>query len=245
MERKRPNQTRTQQGLTRQQKWYAAGFIIGAIVFIPAMIVSLSHHLTGLNARFFYDLNNLTNSYKTAALWLTEGLGAGYAIAACILIPLLFKRYRLAWRFFVTVGGAGVVMEIFKYIVKEPRPVQMLHGHLHERAVETGLNSFPSGHATVATALALVLWIILPKAWRWLPVVWILIVCLSRVYLGDHTPLDVVGGFGIGLMAVSFIQLLPHDFAKKLRLDNDKPLLAEGWDGVDIDRTHRPNTASK
>lgn len=245
MDKTQSNQSRTQQGLNRQQKWYVAGFIIGAIVFIPALIISLSHHLTGLNARIFYDLNNLSNSYKTAALWLTEGLGAGYAIAACVLIPLLFKRFRLAWRFFFTVGGAGVVMEIAKYVVKEPRPVLMLHGHLHERAVETGFNSFPSGHATVATALALIVWMLLPKAWRWLPIVWIAIVCLSRVYLGDHTPLDVLGGIGVGLMAVSFVQLLPHSLAKKLRLDNDKPLLSEGWEGVDISRSSSAKTTNK
>ncbi len=73
--------------------------------------------------------------------------------------------------------------------------------------------------------MALTLWLILPKAWRWLAIVWIVIVGVSRVYVGVHTMNDVIGGFAIGLAVVCAIRLLPPAIAKPLRLDNDKPLL--------------------
>ncbi|HUY84989.1 MAG TPA: phosphatase PAP2 family protein [Candidatus Dormibacteraeota bacterium] len=208
---------------------YVVGFIIGVLLFVPALLIAHAHQLTGLQARIFYDFDNLSNSFKQPALWVTEGLGAGYPIAVCILVPLLFKRFRLAWRFFVTVGGTGVAMEVAKLIAKEPRPVVLLHGQLHLRAIEGGLTSFPSGHEAVATAMALTLWLILPRAWRWLSVLWILIVAVSRLYLGVHTPADIVGGFAIGLMAVCFIRLLPARIAKPLHLDNEAALLERGW----------------
>jgi membrane-associated phospholipid phosphatase len=189
---------------------YIVGFVIGLLIFVPTL---------------FYDLNNLSNTYKTPALWLTEVLGAGYAIAACILVPLLFKRFRLSWYFLVISAGAGIVMEIAKKVALQPRPVTLLLGHMHERAVETGLNSFPSGHATIATALALVMWIILPKRWRWLSIMWILIAGISRIYLGDHTPVDVIGGFAIGLMSVSFLQLIPENIARRVYLYQDRATL--------------------
>ena len=204
---------------------YIVWLIIGILLFIPALYISHLHQLKGFEARIFYDINNLPNYLKTPALIITEALGAGYPIAACILIPLLFKKYRLAWRFFVVVGGAGILMEIAKYIAKEPRPFVLLHGHLHARAVETGLNSFPSGHQTVATAMALTLALILPKKWQFIAVIWILIVGFSRLYLGVHTPLDIIGGFAIGLIAVCVVRLLPLSLAKKLRLDLEKPLI--------------------
>lgn len=206
---------------------YIAGLIIGILLFIPALYIASKHSLTGFQLSLFRDLNNLSNSFKDPALILTEGLGAGYPIAVCVLVPLLFKRYRLAWRFLVTVGGAGVIMEIAKKIAQEPRPAALLHGHLHVRAVETGLTSFPSGHETVATAMALTLWIILPRRWRWLSILWIVIVAVSRVYLGDHTPNDIVGGFAIGLIAVCVVRLLPAKLAKTFRLDDDRDSLLD------------------
>lgn len=208
---------------------YIIGFIVGLLFFAVSLLIAHAHQLNGWQARLFYDFNNLPNGYTAPALWITEGLGAGYPIAICILVPLLLKRYRLAWRFFVTVGGTGVVMEAAKLIAKEPRPYVLLHNHLHVRAVELGLNSFPSGHEAVATAMALTLWLILPRAWRWLSIFWILIVAVSRLYLGVHQPIDIIGGFAIGLMAVCFVRLLPERVAKALHLDNEAGLLDRGW----------------
>lgn len=193
--------------------------VIGIILLVVSAVISHSHQLTGWQRTLFYDVNNWPNYFKTPALFITEALGAAYPIVLVILIPLLFKNYKLAWKFFVTVGGAGIIMEIAKHIVKEPRPVVMLNGHLHQRAIESGLTSYPSGHATVATAMALTLWLILPNKFKFLSVLWILIVAISRLYLGVHTPLDLVGGFAIGLLSFYAIKLLPKNFAKKIYLD--------------------------
>jgi membrane-associated phospholipid phosphatase len=198
--------------------WVA--FIVGLILLCVSAAIAHSHTLSGFQARIFYDVNNLHDGMTTPALWVTEGLGAGYAIAACVLIPLIFKKYRLAWRFFFTVGGAFTAAYVVKKIVDEPRPLAMLHGHLHQRAIETG-PGFPSGHQAAATALALTLWFILPPKWRWLSALWILVVAWSRLYLGVHTGADVVGGFAIGLMAVCVVRLLPAPIARSLRLNED------------------------
>ncbi len=209
-------------------KSYIIGLIIGVIILIPSVIIGNMHHLSDFQARIFYDFNNLPNYLNKPTYWITEGL-AIYAIPITILIPLLYKRFRLAWRFFVTVGGAGLVAEIFKHIIKEPRPVHLLHGHLHLRVLENGYNSFPSGHVTVATAMALIVWMILPKKWRWLSIVWILLVAYSRLYLGAHTPNDIVGAFAVGLISVCVVRLIPYKLAKPLKLDTKTPLLERGW----------------
>jgi membrane-associated phospholipid phosphatase len=193
-------------------------FFIGLTLLIISMLVASGSTLSGWQDSVFRAINNEPNSLRTPALWITEGLGAAYPIILCVLIPLLFKKYRLSWRFFFTTGGAIVAGFAVKYIVNEPRPVAMLNGNLHVRAVETG-PGFPSGHMLAATALALTLWFILPKAWRWVSVLWILLVAWSRLYLGVHTPADIISGFAIGLMAVCFVRLLPPKIAKPLKLD--------------------------
>jgi membrane-associated phospholipid phosphatase len=205
------------------RNWLIFWLVIGVVLLIGSLLISRGHKLVGLQARIFYDFNNpaLGSGFTTAAKWITEGLGAGYPIAICVIVPLIFKKYRLAWRFLVTAGGAFVLAYIVKKIVHEPRPIAMLQGHLHQRVVETG-PGFPSGHEAAATALALTLWFILPPKWRWVSIVWIVAVAWSRLYLGVHTPADVIGGFACGLLAVCIVRLLPKVIARPLRLDDTK-----------------------
>jgi membrane-associated phospholipid phosphatase len=208
---------------------YFIGLIIGIVLFVATLLIARTHEFSGWQLQLFRAFNDLPNGLRLPALWITEGLGAAYPIILCALIPALYKRFRLAWRFAVAGIGSVVGLEIGKIIAHEPRPVVLLHGQLHQRAVEPGLTSFPSGHMAAATALALVLWAILPRQWRWLSIVWILIMAASRLYLGVHTPNDLVGGFAIGLMVVCVIWLLPRSIAKPLHLDNDEPLTDPGW----------------
>lgn len=204
---------------------YFIGLIVSILLFVPSLLIAHAHQLTGFQASAFHALNNQPDWLKIPALLITEGLGAAYPIILCVLIPIVFKRYRLAWRFLVTVGGAGVIMEIAKILAKEPRPAALLHGNLHLRAQEAGLTSFPSGHEAVATAMALTLWFVLPRRWRWVSIVWIVIVGLSRIYLGVHTLNDIIGGFAIGLLAVCVVRLLPPFISDPLRLGHEERLL--------------------
>jgi len=204
------------------KKWLYIWLAVSIVLLFSSMYVAHKHKLTGLQARIFYDFNNpdLGSGFTTLAKWITEGLGSAYPIIVCVLVPLIFKKYRLAWRVVVTVGGALVLAEIIKKIVNEPRPIVMLKGQLHQRVIETG-PGFPSGHETAATAMALTLWFVLPPKWRWVSILWIVVVAWSRLYLGVHTPADIIGGFSAGLLAVCIVCLLPKSISKPLRLDSD------------------------
>lgn len=110
------------------------------------------------------------------------------------------KRNREATVVVIAVLGAFFLEGLFKTLFRRPRP------HL---APFTGAHgySFPSGHATVAAALAVVLaWLWYRHARnrpsRWLgPVTGLFLsffIGISRVYLGAHYPSDILAGFILG-----------------------------------------------
>ncbi|HHY97957.1 MAG TPA: phosphatase PAP2 family protein [Firmicutes bacterium] len=100
----------------------------------------------------------------------------------------------------MAVTGGGILESILKVIFERPRPE-------YPRLVEAAGFSFPSGHATISTAvlgvLAYEVFTIMKRGSArllilLLTLILILMIGISRIYLGVHYPSDVLAGFAIG-----------------------------------------------
>ena len=98
-------------------------------------------------------------------------------------------------------AAAGLTTQALKHLIGRPRP-RMTHGGGFQfgPSWDTGLDSFPSGHAAASFAVAAVLARRFPRAW-WLLYGAASFVALSGVMRGSHFPTDVVAGVGLGLVA--------------------------------------------
>ncbi|MGH3277551.1 MAG: phosphatase PAP2 family protein [Trebonia sp.] len=139
-----------------------------------------------------------TSALTSLAKFATDiGKPETIGIALMFLVPiiLLLMRRRLdALKAFCMFAGAYALVEVVKKIVNEPRPPATLQAMAADHS-----GSFPSGHASVATTLCVVLVVVaITVAGRATALVlgglYALAVAVSRFYLGDHYPLDVLGG---------------------------------------------------
>jgi glycosyltransferase 2 family protein len=198
-------------------KLYLGAFVAALLIFAGAMYLALSGRPTGWEHTLFMSVNGWPEGWYRLFTIVTF-FGSTWIALISVVGLFVAKLYRLAWRLAVTIIGAYGIAFVAKHFIGRERPLELFSG-VHARVVETGMG-FPSGHATVSTVIALTLWPYLPKKARYVVVpLFIGVICLSRLYLGVHIPLDLIGGVAIGVASVSFIRILPSSLRHKFCLD--------------------------
>ncbi|GGH75734.1 undecaprenyl-diphosphatase [Pullulanibacillus pueri] len=123
----------------------------------------------------------------------------------------LRKHYGMILLLFYNLESVRIVNGLLKNYYKVPRPTLT---HL----VHAGSYSFPSGHSMNSLAffgfLTFLLSVNLKRKGRRTGVIWtsscllIFLIGLSRVYLGVHFPMDIIGGYLAGLACLMMTLLL-------------------------------------
>jgi undecaprenyl-diphosphatase len=128
-------------------------------------------------------------------------------VPAAVLAALAFRRWRLAAGLALAGAGVYVLAKVVKRFVERGRPSDVLDEVVVRGAAPHGLG-FVSGHIAVITALAMVAWPWLPRWGRWAAGAAVAAVFVSRMYVGAHLPLDMVGGAALGVAVAALVRLL-------------------------------------
>ncbi|MNJ32874.1 Undecaprenyl-diphosphatase BcrC [compost metagenome] len=175
----------------------------GILAFVGFSAMAALTVRSPLNA---FDLNvaawmqSFENEPLTSVMVFFSTLGSTKftILIALLTMGILFfvLQHRMELLFlFASLGGAALLNKLLKLSFQRERPF------VHRLVEETGF-SFPSGHAMAAFALygalAYLLWRHIRPGWgRILLIVlsslMVLIICVSRIYLGVHYPSDIVG----------------------------------------------------
>ncbi|WP_018566621.1 phosphatase PAP2 family protein [Streptomyces sp. PsTaAH-124] len=102
---------------------------------------------------------------------------------------------------------AFAVSTVLKQAVHENRPCRSLHVITLEACPAPGDWSFPSNHATLAAAAAVVLWFVSTRLGV-IATVGALAMAASRVWVGAHYPHDVLAGLAVGALVALPLALL-------------------------------------
>ncbi|HLK05183.1 MAG TPA: phosphatase PAP2 family protein [Candidatus Acidoferrum sp.] len=181
----------------------AASLSFGIFVKITSEL--LEHEVRGLDSSILTAVARMRRPWLSGIAVDITALGSFTlvtlisAIALCVLLSL--KDRPAAWQLLLNSVGAGIWTELTKNIIERTRPVEVTH------LVQDSGFSYPSGHSLASAALYLTLAIL---AGRHLPttkgrvlvyclaVIVILLVGMSRLYLGVHYPSDVASGVLLG-----------------------------------------------
>ena len=162
----------------------------------------------------------MLNTNVTAVMMFISYLGSAVTlITLSIAFLLLFKNKKYPKFIILNLILVFILSRILKLIIARPRP-QVL-----KLVLENGY-SFPSGHSMISAAFyGLIIYFIWKNVKNTklkyisciLLALLILLIGVSRIYLGVHYATDVIGGFIIGFIyLVVFIKYLYNRKIKKL-----------------------------
>lgn len=112
-------------------------------------------------------------------------------LAIALALAVVRRRPSVFALVLVADVAADLLADLGKALVHRHRPF------VHQLGPSTATHSFPSGHSATSFACAAVLASLAPRLRVPLYVLAVLI-ALSRLYNGDHFPLDVLAGAALG-----------------------------------------------
>lgn len=153
-----------------------------------------------LDQHVFFAINHLPHPPLLDGLALFfSGIGTAGVVWFLLGLVLFIREKKKDHWFFLPLVSAGIASWVAVEALLKPLAARSRPG-LELGAIVVGSSigfSFPSGHATTAWAMAVIL---ARKEPRWK--VWLYglaaLISFSRIYLGVHYPLDVIAGAALG-----------------------------------------------
>ncbi|MCF6138353.1 phosphatase PAP2 family protein [Pseudalkalibacillus berkeleyi] len=180
--------------------------LIGLTLVILFVLFGVFHNtLTQFDLVIMHLIWDIRSDWlSTVFVFITEIGSAKISIPLMILLVIYFsvnKNSKLALILMFNLIGVRTMNRWLKAGFNRTRPDE-------NPLIEVGGLSFPSGHSMNSTAffgfLGYLIWVVLRKKGReagyvlWVTGGLILLIGLSRVYLGVHFPSDVLAGFTAG-----------------------------------------------
>jgi undecaprenyl-diphosphatase len=178
---------------------------------VVLLLTALAIHKNYLDVReaaVFRLVNSLAlPGWTWPGVWLVMQLGVIGAVPLVAVVALATRHLRLALDAVLAAGSIYLIAKVIKQFVQRGRPDSLLE-QVNILGEPAGGLGYVSGHSAVAVALATVSSPYLGRRAR--RVAWALAaaVCLTRIYVGAHLPLDVLGGAALGWAAGALVHLV-------------------------------------
>ncbi|TCZ77811.1 phosphatase PAP2 family protein [Paenibacillus albiflavus] len=192
-------------GLSRKQ-WITLIVMLGIFVFF-ATTFSTSW-ITAFDSAVGDGIRTLRSDVLTPIFILITDMGEFLQVLIVGIVFALFAIFVLKLRWKIVIMAAAVLCSLgtnrlLKAFFARPRPT------VEHLSFADGY-SFPSGHAMISTTfyglLGFLLWQyfkehgkpVLARCILVVTIIWTILICVSRIYLGVHFPSDILAGAALG-----------------------------------------------
>lgn len=188
--------------------------VAALLVFGATALIAADGTVGGVEQRMFHWINGWPDGLRPL-MWVFQLAGVLFVPVALAGIARWRGRRRLAVAL-AAIVPLKLLLEhaVVKQLVHRERPGTAIC-HLDRtcarfRGVPLVGLSFVSGHAIITWSVATLLWPFLPRRWRAVPVAVAIANSVARIYLGAHSPLDLVGGAAVGVVLGAGLLLALH-----------------------------------
>ena len=190
---------------------WTAGLVagLGAALFgVSALLLKAG--AVGWDVSLFRILNQVPAAAASVLTPLARLFSpAGLTAVVALTVIYVVARNRSVMPVAAGAVGAGLawaLAHVAKAIADRPRPYEVIADAALRQQPAHG-TSFPSSHTAVTLAVAIALVPFLARPLAAAGIAYAVLTGWSRVYLGVHYPVDIVGGAGIGMIAGGVILL--------------------------------------
>lgn len=206
--------TETEAGPTTQQTkavtllwpYFSGGIAIALVVLLGVVLLIRQNVPFEFDGEWMDDITEDRSPFLTDVSAVMAWVGGGwFGVFAVPLVVVgllcLFRRFWAAGYFAVASALSAGVVQLLKNVFGRPRPEEIL--------IPADFGSFPSGHSANAATMAVVLGLLLFRWWVWAAgAAWVVLMALSRTYVGAHWVSDTIGGVILGA-AVALVLWAP------------------------------------
>ena len=188
---------------------------VALVAVATTSVIAAPGGVPGWEQRMFSIFNDLPG-WLFPILWTPMQLGSIVGAGVVVAAFLVVRRRLFAVTYAVATLAAWLVAVGVKQMVARERPLAAGLDAIVRGADASGFG-FVSGHTTVAFAGATVIWVLYRRRWGTVAYSLAVIVGLTRMYVGAHLPLDVLGGAAAGTIVGGLITWLELRWSSRVR----------------------------